>query len=596
MAGQWRIGWLAVIAVLVSMQGCLSSTQDGAVDGRSANTTGTEGETISANESAVESTSEKYQFGMIKNGTFTKGKVDVGVAELAAGGSASLTVAVVDATGTPVSDQFDVTFNSPCNGNGLAAIASPVKTINGVATSTYQAKGCSGDDVITARIAIDKDSGDELQALGTIKVQPADLGSIEFLSTEPSTIALRGMSGVGLSHTSTVRFRVVNATGGPVANQEVTFSLNTSVGGIELQPDRGRTDAQGVVQTVVQAGDVHTSVRVTAETQGTTGEIIRTQSSQLVISTGIPDQDSVSLSLSVHNPEAMGYDGEAVDVNVYASDRYNNPVPDGTAVSFYTELGQIEPSCQTKNGFCSVKWRSSNPRNLDDPNDVADLAQRQVGRSAITAVMIGEDSFIDQDGDGVFSTADLLKTDEGEVFQDWREGAIDAAPSHEAFEPFLDFNKDGERNPDGDGKFTGLGCKSGCSGALLKHVYDRAVLVMAESGLSLTHDVAGNQISLNKANGEVSRSFTVTVKGAAYGQVPPAGTTVSVSTDVGKLYGPTSFKMPSSNSRVPVQLGYTLSVDEVSESKSGRIEIKATTPKGVVSYGYTIGVSVIVGP
>ncbi len=591
--GRWLTRFAAALFTVWLLQGCFSGAPDEATTARSGEAGG---EAIDPNVGNIDSSNEEYQFGMIRNGVFTKGVVDVGLDELAAGGSASLSVAVVDATGTPISKQFEVSFNSVCNTNGLAKIESPVMTINGVATTTYQAKGCSGDDVITARLTVADSAGEttELQAIGTIKVKAADLGSIEFISAEPSTIALKGMGGAGLSHTATVRFRVLNVVGGPAANQLVKFSLNTEVGGIALQPAEGRTDNEGYVQTVVEAGNVHTSVRVTAQTQSPTGEVIKSQSSKLVISTGIPDQNSVSLSLSVHNPEAWSYDGEEVDVNVYASDRYNNPVPDGTTVAFYSELGQIQPSCQTTDGFCSVKWRSSNPR-------VRGIeATDEVSRSAITAVMIGEDSFVDLDGDGLYSASDRLETDEGEVFEDWLEGAIGTSASYDAVERYLDFDKNGQRDADGDGLFTGLGCLSGCATdgngnkIELKHVFDRTVLVMAESSLQITHNVAGNQISLNKGTGPTSASFTVTIRGSENGQVPPAGTKVSVETDIGKLYGPTSFEMPSSNSRLPVTLGFTLSADDVTETKRGRIELKATTPKGVVNFGPSIGVSVTV--
>jgi hypothetical protein len=574
------------------VQGCFSSGSGADTASGAAGSV----ETIVPGSGTIDSTSEDYRIGMLKDGAFTQGRVSVGLEELAAGGSAGISVAVVDATGTPVTDPFSVTFNSLCNASGLAEIKSPVSTVSGIASTTYQAKGCSGSDVITARVSIDKDT--ELSAQGSITVRPAELGAVEFVTAQPTTIALRGMGGAGLTHTAAVRFRVLNTVGGPVENQEVSFSLNTSVGGITLQPDVGRTDSDGYVQTIVNAGDVHTTVRVTAETLTATGAVVKTQSSELVISTGIPDQDSVSLSLSVHNPEAWSYDGEEVDVTVHASDRYNNPVPDGTTVSFYTELGQIQPSCKTANGVCSVKWISSNPRNSGD------LAG-QVGRSTITAALIGEDSFVDLDGDGLYSASDQLKTDLGEVYQDWVERSMAeiAQPArYDASEPFLDFNKNGQYDADGDGLFTGLGCLSGCStdGANknieLKHVSDSEVLVMAESGLSVTHDVPGNSIVLDKGAGNTRQSFSVTVVGASFGQVPPAGTTVSVSSELGKIYGPSSFTMPSSNSRFPLVLSYTLDVSDVTESKTGTVEIKATTPKGVVNFGPSIAVSVIAAP
>src|SRR3546814_11557627 len=95
-----------------------------------------------------------------------------------------------------------------------------------------------------------------------------------------------------------------------------------------------------MVRAVVQAGSVHTAVRVKAEaTDPSSGQTISSQSEQLVVTTGLPDQNSFSLSatkLAING----NCDGASTTLNIRAADRYNNPVPAGTAISFTPEGGK----------------------------------------------------------------------------------------------------------------------------------------------------------------------------------------------------------------------------------------------------------------
>ena len=106
-------------------------------------------------------------------------------------------------------------------------------------------------------------------------------------------------------------FRVLDQSGGPRVGVTVNFSLNTTVGGISVSPATAQSDANGNVQTVVQGGTVATTVRVTATVQGVT-PVLSTQSSQLTITTGIPDQDSFSLAVQCPNIEGWSRDGVVV--------------------------------------------------------------------------------------------------------------------------------------------------------------------------------------------------------------------------------------------------------------------------------------------
>ena len=239
------------------------------------------------------STDTGIRIGSGTGASFVAGTLAVAVpttTTLSAGGSTSVTVTLVTSTGAPYTTSTAVTFTSDCAAQGLATLTSPVSTSNGSATSTYTAIGCSITDTITATATL---GSSILAASGTLAVEAAELGSIQFVSASPTVIALKGTGGAGLQETSIVTFKLINETGGPVAGQTVDFSLSTEVGGITLMPASGETGFDGKVATIVQSGTVATPVRVIALANGNT---IQTQSDQLTITTGIPVDGGLSLS------------------------------------------------------------------------------------------------------------------------------------------------------------------------------------------------------------------------------------------------------------------------------------------------------------
>lgn len=189
-------------------------------------------------------------------------------------------------------------------------------------------------------------------------------------------------------------FKVLNSVGGIVPKTDVNFDLDTTVGGLSISPLSAQTDANGFAQTVVKASTIPTPVRVTATIAGT-APAISTQSDQLTVTTAIPTQKNISLSMETLNPETWSIDGVTVPVTVRLAERFNNPVPNGTAVTFTAEGGSIGGSCTITDGVCSVNWVSQNYRPAD-------------GRVTIMASASGEESFMDTDGDGTFGNNDYF--------------------------------------------------------------------------------------------------------------------------------------------------------------------------------------------
>jgi len=516
-----------------------------------------------------------------------------GVNPLSANGSTSVAVAVFSG-GALVTTPVSVTFSSTCSVAGTATISSPVTTVGGTATATYTDNGCGAADTITASVA-------GITLTGTLTISPPSSGSIQFISAVPAQIALKGTGGAGRQETSIVTFKVLDTAGNPLAGKVVTFALSTSVGGITLSQPNATTDALGQVSTVVSSGTVSTPVRVIATTPGT-GVTLQTLSGVLTITTGIPDQDSASLYATKLNIEGWAVDGSTTVLTMRLSDHFNNPVPDGTAVNFVTEGGQIVGTCSTAAGACTSTLTSANPRPLD-------------GRVTVMAYAVGEESFIDLNGNGLADNAGEMldingfSTDLAEAFSDYNENGL-----RDPAEPFIDFNADSLFTP-ADGKFSGVLCNPTagvfCAASPNVHVRDSIVIVFSSSAAMITPpvvapDLGGANTPANVAvqcNKAPTATFKITDMN---GNAMPVGTTVKFTTTNGTLTGTTSFVVPNTNAKVatsPTAFDYTVSLKSdatftaavagpppvaafcTDTTPAGTLTVTVTTPLGVVTTG-----------
>lgn len=425
------------------------------------------------------------------------------IGETLAAGSTTLISVDITKDGLAYMPPLGVEFTSGCVQAGLAVIDQAVISIGGVARSTYRAEGCVGADLITATAIT---GGNTVSGTVVVDVSEAAIGSIEFLDVSSPLLALKGTGGANRTETSIVRFRLIDENGSPVAGRQVSFSLATAVGGLDLAQQTGFTNSDGIVQTVVRSGIVPTPTRVIAKSEQTVASgvvVVTAPSDVLTVSTGLADQNSFSLSRSAFNVHGLNFDGNEVDVSVLMADHFNNPVPDGTAVSFIAEGGSIQPNCTTLNGRCAVKWRSQNPRPFadsavntialkcdggkpcpygivvenPDPNHTPEnkfvIDYPLGGRATILAYAIGEESFADLNGNGRFDQGEFVTAyDLTEAFIDNNEDSkfrggncdginnpcVPATPEGDQFEEFIDFNEDGTFNAE-NGLYNGLLCR-----------------------------------------------------------------------------------------------------------------------------------------
>lgn len=367
---------------------------------------------------------------------FEEGVVRADVTDIFSGQSATLRVSVVDGSGLPVSQT--VTLNSPCisNNQSFTDASAGDTGDDGSIEFVYTAASCTGADIVTA--ATTGVSGEQITASVTINVTAVAVIGLQYVE---STVEQLTLPGIGGNESSEVSFRVVGEFGGPVFGEEVTFELDSDVGGVRLAEgsDTDTSDEEGIVKTTVLAGTVPTTLSVRA-THTATGII--SLSGDLSISTGVPADGRISISVSELSPESTNTsDGVEVEVTMSASDMLGNYVPDNTRITFVSpEFGSIGSSCLTKDGKCSVTWTSAGenfPAN---------------GRTTMLAYTDGAESFTDNNGNNIYDAADtfdLATHDKGEPYADTNEnGAYDVG------EFFVDGNNNGVRDV-GDGVWNG---------------------------------------------------------------------------------------------------------------------------------------------
>ncbi|MBY5993852.1 hypothetical protein [Ferrimonas balearica] len=358
----------------------------------------------------------------------------LGDGESLADGSTLAVTADLAVDGQPYREPVQVNFSSTCSLAGQAEIDTVVMANDGQAVATYKPAGCDQQDQITATLTLGTDVATDSI---TVALATTPVASIQYLSATPDYLQLDGTGG---NTSSVLMFQVLDESGRAKQGVDVSFSLASGADKVSMNTTVARSNSDGEVSTTLRSGNLPGSVRVQAEVMDSS-PVIASVSRELSVGTGLPDKDSFSLSFSVHNPEAWSYDGVKVSVNLLAADHFNNPVPDGTAISFITEGGSIGSRCLIQNGGCSVEWVSQDFR----PDNA---------RVTVLAFAEGEESFVDQNGNGLFDAGEFDgRFDEHEAFVDENEDG-----NFDAVEQLIDRNQNGAFD-DVDGQYNGILCQ-----------------------------------------------------------------------------------------------------------------------------------------
>jgi hypothetical protein len=312
-------------------------------------------------------------------------------------------VVTASISGASSASPVTVNFSSTCATAGKATLSPTSVTVTGsTASTTYQDKACGAADRVTAVIA-----GTSQQGSVDLTVKAPSVQSLEFVSASPDKICLAGS---GCSVSSVVSFRVKDQFGNPLKGQTVNFALDIP-NVATLSTTSAPTDATGIAQVSVSAKTLPTPVRVRGSMTLSDGSAFTTVSNSLSINAGLPTQRAFSFAASAYNVDGLEKDGTESAIRLQLTDRFGNPVPDGTAISLVSEGASVIPArCLTTDGICSVKFVSSNFRPAN-------------GRVTVVAYAQGEESFSDEDGDNLYTSGEAFG-DLGPVYLDKNESGV----------------------------------------------------------------------------------------------------------------------------------------------------------------------------
>ncbi len=379
-------------------------------------TVGADTVTASVTVNALSSTASAGFQLSATNVTVSSFSSDSGTTALSAYGQTTLTVQV---SGAATGSSVGLTLTSACVAAGKATL-SPTSTTTTTGTATFLFKDTGGCGSVLAadslQVAV---TGSAAGSTLSLPLTSPAASSITFVSASPEQIYLAGS---GYVSTSLVTFKVVDISGNPLPGKSVGLSATTYTGGLTLDGTSATlnktSDANGLVTALVNSGTVPTPVRIKA---ALSSPAVTTSSSNLSIAVGLPTQTAFSLAQATRNIEGFNIDGTANTYTVIASDRMGNPVPAGTSINFVAEGGQIVGIGQitaTAAGLsqATAAFQSASPRPAN-------------GRITIVAYALGEESFLDLNGNNVY--------DPGEDFQDLGDVFVSRAFSS-TFDPTVD--------------------------------------------------------------------------------------------------------------------------------------------------------------
>ena len=501
--------------------------------------------------------------------------LNVGSGPLAAFGnrpvSVQATINGAVATNIPV----QVTFGTSC---GSVEPATVTTDAFGNASTTYTAKlaTCAGTNVTISAASIGA-----APVSGVIAVASSIASNLQFISATPQIMYLDRSVGTTQSQ---VVFKVVDSTGNPLQNKKLRLSLSNSATGVSLNevgniaPVDLTTDSLGQVSAAVFSGTVPTSLNVQAVLLDANNAptLVVSNSNVLTVAVGRPVQRSLSMSFEKFSIEGGSLDGATTKVTLSMADRQGNPVPPGTQVNFVAEAGvMLPPVCVVadQSSSCSVELRSQGTRSAN-------------GLVSVLAYVVGEEDFVDVNGNNTFDFGIDSFTDLGRAFRD--DNGVVLTGVNGVYDT---------------GEFqvprVGAALCSAAAGCIGDGVWGAAdvrmqgtVVFATSEALIVTTDLNATTTYVGSApETQTLTAVTVTVTDLK-GNSMPTGTTIELSTvDDGfsvpgvtpgvfcAVTGTASIKVP--NTLGPMKVPVTLKACTVGD----QLSVKVTSPAGLVTEG-----------
>ncbi len=545
--------------------------------------------------------------------------------------TSSVAFFVADLNGDPVADGTAVTFVMSGPGGGAYITGSLVgqsvatsSTVGGTATVTLHSGNAAGPVTIIATTYVN--SGDQSDL--TIQVNPTD-----------TTIYVTSTSGFPSSGKI------------KIDNEMIIYSSLTA------------TTFAGCTR-----GDLATTVSThNAGTKVYGQDPISTSAGQISIGGGVPSAGHWSIATSKFNLAGLKYDNLTTTITAYIADRFGNyNILQGTVLNYYPEAGATESTTVTDaTGASSVIIRTqpSLPRDVintritdTDHSDFAAYYGSAVnepvtpgkdfnynprdGWVTVLATTQGEESFLDENGDGIFTRsfvisnltsttscpagyscecdgdvtngyidtigpADSTRTCTGtekrsEAFVDLSEPYYDVNDNRKRedtsqigygypFETFIDTNSSGTFDPP-NGLWDGPECNNANSPCYKsKMIWKDIRLVFTDDANFYPNPDVDNDYSTNSfasgyfasASSSIQKggtgSFKVIVGDSNLNRLP-AGTTITATASEGSVNNPSSVTMIDGLSKGPYSFSFSVTVDASSTKSYTTITVTVVTP------------------
>ena len=288
------------------------------------------------------------------------------------------------------------------------------------------------------------------------------VASIQWVTIDHPTVNLADSAG---QKSLQIQFKVLDNTGSPVQDGiQIAFSLGDSGGtniDATLSQATGTTaNGNGLVSTVLKAGFIDGSVRVTAAAANG----VTATAGPIAVEGGPANLNKMTFGCD--HVRVAGWEGAGFILNCSAiiGDRNSNFAPNVT-VQFRTEAGTISNSVPSEEdpvtglGKATAQYQTGNPNPIDTTPNALDMGFSQncvmPGGSngicnprdswvSVIAYTAGEECYTDNNGNGQYD-----------------EGVDDFPASCDQGEPFVDANDNGQWDPgedfvdvDGDGQYT----------------------------------------------------------------------------------------------------------------------------------------------
>ncbi len=273
-------------------------------------------------------------------------------------------------------------------------------------TSIFARRDLFGNDTAAVSLRAGADTSITLTLVAdstspVTNVRSGRPASIVLIGVDVSSISIRGS---GVNESALLTYEVRDSLGNPITGEATPDTVRFNIiggpaGGEYVFPKESRINATtGRVTTRLNSGTKPGVIQVQASARN---DSVISSPARITIASGPPDSTNVSISRDKANIPGLIFDNERAIITVIMGDRYQNPVPEGTAVYFTTNMGLVQATGKADaDGIASVALISANPR-PPGLNGVATITARTIGDTAVRRA----DSLIQRQITVVFSGA-----------------------------------------------------------------------------------------------------------------------------------------------------------------------------------------------